>query len=63
MKTTEDLSASHMRNVVAEQAHNLEAERMKEMYQEVEETDCGMIITSMNYPMPKGVFKEVKKNV
>ena len=62
MKTTEDLSQSHMRNVVAEQAHNLETERMKEMYQEVEETDFGLVITSMNYPVPKGIFKEVKKN-
>ena len=60
MKTTEDLSQSHMRNVVAEQAHNLESERMKEMYQEVQEFDDGLVITSMNYDISKGIFKEVK---
>ena len=62
MKTKEDLSASHMRNVVAEQAHNAEVERMKEMYEEVQEYDFGLVVTSMNDPLPRGIFKEVKKN-
>jgi hypothetical protein len=63
MKTTEDLSQSHMRNVVAEQAHNLEAERLREKYEQVEEHDLGdfqLVVTSMNYGKFAPVFKEVK---
>ena len=63
MKTTEQLSELYLRNVAAEQAYKIESERLREMYEQVEVTDCGIIITSMNYPKFKPIFKEVKKNV
>lgn len=59
----EDPSHSHMRNLAAEQAHNLEVERLKEVYEEIEEFDCGLVVTSMKYETPKGIFKKVTKDV